>query len=131
MKRKFLTSKEYQKAIKPEEKLSFSRKSPFNSITLPKTAIFFALHGPEALVLNYSTGTAYICRKDNNDPDPLNFDVYSISATEDPGIIEIKISPKQKYHWAKNLPEFMKGPASKWVKEEIKNQTKVGKLIEK
>ena len=121
MKRKFLTIEEYQKIIKPKEELSFSKKSPFNSITLPETAIFVAWHGPEALMLNCSTGTAYVCRRDDNDPSPLNFDVYSIHPTGDQKTIEITISPKQKYHWAEDLPELMKGSAPDWVKEEVKN----------
>jgi len=127
MKRKFLTFKEYQEIIKPKEELSFSKESPFNPITLPKTAIFVAWHGPEALMLNCGTGTAYVCRKDDKDPKPLNFDVYSLCLSKDLKTIEIKISPKQKYHWTEDIPGFMKGPVPKWIKEEVKSVTSTEK----
>jgi len=55
----------------------------------------------------------YTCRKDENDPKFLNFDVFSIRPTKNSGIIEIKILPKQKYHWAEDIPRFMKSHAPK------------------
>jgi len=115
--------------MQPEEKLSYSNKSPLDPIAIPScNGIFIAWHGPDALVLNGSTGTAYACRLDAKDPKPLNFDVYSIRPTKDPEIIEVIISPKQKYHWAEDVPEFMKESVPEWVKErigKIKNDYKI------
>ena len=125
MKKKFISLKKYQKIIKPREELSYSNESPFNSITPPPTNIFIAWHGPEALILNNRTGTAYVCRRDDNDPKPLNFDVYSIRLTKNPDIIEITISPKQEYHWAENVPNIMEDSIPKWIKEKIKKITKI------
>jgi len=125
MKKKFITLRKYQEIIEPGEKLSYSDKSPFGPITLPcRGGVFIAWHGPEALVSNESTGTAYACRVDSNDLKPLNFDVYSIRPNEDTEVIEIVISPKQKYHWTDDIPNIMKASAPGWVKkriEEIKN----------
>lgn len=120
MKNKFITLRKYQEIIKPEEKLSYSNRSPFDSITLPPhNGIFIAWHGPEALIVNGSTGTAYACRIDIKDPKPLNFDVYSIRPTKNPEIIEIIISPKQDYHWADDIPDIMQKSVPKWVKDKI------------
>jgi len=128
MKKKFITLRKYQEIMGPGEKLSYSDKSPFDSIALPSCkSVFIAWHGPEALVVNGSTGTAYTCRIDVKDPKPLNFDVYSIRSTKNPEIIEIIISPKQKYHWADDVPNIMKESVPEWIKEiiaKIKNTPK-------
>jgi len=120
MKKKFITLRKYQELIEPGEKLSYSDKSPFEPITIPpQKGIFIAWHGPQALVFNGSTGTAYACRIDINDPEPLNFDVYSIRPTENPEIIEIIISPKQEYHWADDVPGIMKESVPEWIKARV------------
>jgi len=120
MKKKFISLKKYQEIIKPREELSYSDESPFDPITRPPTNIFIAWHGPEALIVNDSTGTAYVCRRDDYDSKPLNFDVYSIRPTKNPDIIEITISPKQEYHWAENIPKIMEDSVPEWIKEKIK-----------
>ncbi len=125
MKKKFITLKKYQKIIEPGEELSYGNKSPFDSINLPSCkGVFIAWHGPQVLV-NGNTGTAYVCRSDVKDPKPLNFDVYSIRQTKDPGIIEITTSLKQKYHWADDVPDIMKGSVPEWVKEKIAKIKKI------
>ena len=120
MKKKFITLRKYQEIIEPEERLSYSAKSPFDVIALPSCeGVFIAWHGPEALVFSGSTGTAYACRIDVKDPKLLNFDVYSIRPTEDPEVIEITISPRQKYHWADDVPDIMKESVPEWIKDKI------------
>jgi hypothetical protein len=120
MKKKFITLKRYQEMIKPKERLSYSDKSPFNPITLPScNGIFIAWHGPEALVVNGATGTAYVCRMDAKDSKLLNFDVYSIRRTENSEIIEIVVSSRQEYHWTDNVPDLMKESVPEWVEEKI------------
>ncbi len=125
MKKKVITLKRYKEIIKPGEQLSYSAESLIKPIRLPpENGIFFAVHGPEALVANQYNGTVYVCRKDGRDLKPLNFDVYSIQATADPDIIEITILPKQSYHWTDDVPDIMKDSAPEWVKEKIEKVRK-------
>jgi hypothetical protein len=120
MKKKFIDLKKYQEIIEPGEKLSYSDKSPIDSLNLPPyKGIFIAWHGPEVLVMHSSNGTAYICREDAKDSKPLNFDVYSIRPTINPEIIEVVDLPKQSYHWADNVPDLMEESVPEWVKEKI------------
>jgi len=120
MKKKFIALKRYQEIVEPREGLSYSNDSPFDSINIPSPeGIFIAWHGPEVFVLRGGTGTAYVCRTDEEDPKPLNFDVYSIRPTKNSEIIEITLLPKQKYHWADDVPDIMKESVPEWIKERI------------
>lgn len=128
MKKKFITLREYREIMEPGERLSYSDKFPSNVITLPsRKGVFIAWHGPEALLVNGSTGTAYTCRIDVKDPKPLNIDVYSLRPTKDKDIIEIVLIPHQDYHWSDDVPYLMKESVPDWIKErieKIKNKNK-------
>src|SRR3989344_3212501 len=106
-KKKFLLRGEYLRNIKPKEELSFGVKLPFKQITSPSGTIFAAWHGPSRINPD-STGTAYYLRLDNDDPMPLNIDVYSMRPTKEPNVIEIEAAPKQTYHWGQDIPQFIK-----------------------
>jgi len=118
MRKKFLDWEQYQKNMQPEERLTFSRESPFSSITKPPETVFFAWHGSLNLVAKGVNGTFYVCREGVGDSVSLNFDVLSIAVLGDEKRLEM-INQKQEYHWIDEIPTFMKKEAPEWVREEV------------
>lgn len=117
MRRKFLNWEQYQKNMKPEEELTFSKESPFSPITKSPEVVFFAWHGSMNLVAKGISGTLYICREGIGDPVAFNFDVLPIFLSEDMKRIEMT-NQKQEYHWTEKIPDFIEEQAPNWVLEE-------------
>ena len=129
MKRKSLKLEQYRINMKLEEKLSFGTKSPFPEISFPpEKTLFSAWHGN--LIACDVRGTIYVCRLDN-DPKPLNFDIYSIRSTENEKPLEIRGPQRSEYHWVgrfEDIPTFLKDSMPRWVKEKIKKYLTINPL---
>ena len=128
MKLKPLDVQTFKNLIMPNEELSFGDTSPVSVISMPPTGQFTAWHGviPQFSVRGSVCGTLYVCRSDTNDITLLNFDAYSVTEGQDTCTLFVKdVKPKDlEFHWADDLPEFMRKDAP----EEIKN--KIDKLRE-
>lgn len=116
MQEKFTNIEECKRNILSEERLSFSLKSPFHSISFPDDdkLMFGAWHGNlSRLMAHDECGTIYVCRVDN-DPAPFNFDVYLISPFNNEGF-KINGPQKPEYHWVEEPPDFFKKEMPDWV----------------
>lgn len=105
MKKKYLTQEELQK-FKLGEKLEFSTRSPFNSISVSsEKTLFFAWHWAP---VSDATGTAYVCRSGDS-PYKFDFDVLSFRRNEKGGA-EVDHVPKNStnYHNTNEIPQFIR-----------------------
>lgn len=119
MKRKFLSSDEYKKALPPSG-ISFATISPFQLISLPSDSLFCTLAGKytPTSTPSLALGTLQFCRYDQKDSMPLNFYSHIVYSTGTPSILEL-VAIKPEYHWSNNLPAELGTAAPTWVNEII------------
>lgn len=119
MKRKFINSEDYKRAIEPETKISFSTVSPFSALNFPSDKTrFVAWYGNTSFGsgVSIAIGTLEVCRQGAGTV-LYDFDRYPIYTTGTPTIYEIVGPQKPGYHWTSELPGHLQENAPDWVKD--------------
>ena len=127
-KKKYLTAEEFQNRFKSRERLEFSTKSPFNSISVSsEKTLFFAWHWDPSIAITGATGTAYACRVGGY-PYKFDFDVHSLRLNKY-GVPEV-FHVYTDYHHTNEMPQFINDQMPDDIKNKVEKYLAGKKLGE-
>ncbi|MDP3973468.1 MAG: hypothetical protein Q8P92_01415 [Candidatus Daviesbacteria bacterium] len=107
--------------------------SPIPEISTPEATVFYAWKGnSDTSQTDVTDVTVVRCRVDN-DPKPLNFDMWTVSSTGTVSVLEIKEIEKSEipYHWINKIPDVLENDAPQWVKDVIEEKLNLLRKIKK